>query len=76
MRDTTIPTIVESSSKYLEQKEIFRDFSEALNLDDYSDDFKDFDRGGKLSFFNETACLSFPVSSIKKTFIVIHAWRR
>lgn len=43
IKDTIIPNIVETSSKYLEQKEVFKDITESLNLDgSYSDDFKDF----------------------------------
>ncbi|MCK4521251.1 MAG: MarR family transcriptional regulator [Nanoarchaeota archaeon] len=41
--NAVIPNIVETSSKYLEQKDIFKDITESLNLDEsYSDDFKNF----------------------------------
>ena len=40
---TIIPNIVETSSKYLEEKDIFNDVTEALKLDEsHSEDFKDF----------------------------------
>ena len=43
IKDAIIPNIIETSSKYLEQKDIFKDVTESLNLDvSYSDDFKDF----------------------------------
>lgn len=43
IKDKIIPNIVETSSKYLEEKEIFKDITKYLNLDEsYSDDFKDF----------------------------------
>lgn len=43
IRDKIIPNIVETSSRYLEKKGLFKDITESFNLDEsYSDDFKDF----------------------------------
>lgn len=43
IRDKIIPDIAETSSRYLEEKGLFKDITESLNLDEsYSDDFKDF----------------------------------
>lgn len=54
IKQDTISNIVESSSKYLEEKQVFKDIIEVFKLDEsYSDDFKDFYQTSLNNYLNQ-----------------------
>lgn len=53
VKDTAISNIVDNSAQYLDEKQVFEDLTEKLNLDKYTNDFKDFYKTSFKNYLNQ-----------------------